>query len=140
MPDKRAWTTQWRGDSYTVASFPYVRYVNVWFSGTDDYDGCITNNDTFGDFFANQWCGPTAVKGWPFWENYSDTVDDNGTQLNLVCGKEVIIGAAAAGAGFAVASIWTGPGAVAAAGIGAASGATEELIRCGLNHLWDKVF
>lgn len=134
------WTTNWRGNSYTVDGFPYGRYVDVWERGTTDYGGCTANMRDFQNLFAYSWCEDGNTPDWSYWQLFADTVDNPGTQTELVCAKEIVVGASTGATAGAIASIWTGPGAAAAAGIGGISGGGAGLVGCAVDHLWDKVF
>jgi hypothetical protein len=137
---KRTWTTSWRGDVYTVDSFPYKRFSNSTFAGDDVSDG----DSCFFDIraragYAYNWCtGQTIPAAFsPFWEGYIDETNDPGPSTTIPCSKEVVIGLSGGAATGAVASIWTGPGVAAGAGIGGVSTGTGALVGCAVGHLGD---
>jgi hypothetical protein len=134
------WRTDWRGNSYTIDTFPYARYISVWENGTSDYQSCMANKSTYENLYAYSWCKDTGAKDWTFWANFAQSVDNDGSQLNMVCAKEIVVGAAGGATAGAIASIWTGPGTAAAAGIGGLAGGGGGLVGCAVDHLWDKVF
>jgi hypothetical protein len=137
---KRAWTTSWRGDAYTVDSFPYKRFSNSSFAG----DGASDGDACFFDIraragYAYNWCTGQAIPEAfsPFWEGYIDETNDHGPSTSIPCSKEVVIGLTAGATAGAVASIWTGPGVAAGAGIGGASAGAGALAGCAVGHLGD---
>jgi hypothetical protein len=137
---KRAWTTSWRGNDYTVESFPYKRFSNSSFSGDEasDGDACFFDIRARAGYAYN-WCTGQAVPEAfsPFWEGYIDETNDPGPSTSIPCGKEVVLGLTGGATAGAVASIWTGPGVAAGAGIGGVSTGAGALASCAVGHLGD---
>jgi hypothetical protein len=138
---RRAFTTGFRGNTYTVANFPYITYTNKVFHGDPDsgYNACWLPG-TRTDGFAYQWCLRINIpQSWSYWGDFVDESDNAGSSMRLPCGKEVVLGAVGGATTGGVASIWTGPGAAAGAGIGGASGGAGGLAVCAVGHLGDLV-
>ena len=137
---KRVWTTGFRGQTYTINTFPYGDYVDKIMHGDSEsgFNACwIAGRQVVGEFMYNMCLQGNIPQTWTYWQNWADAADDPGSSASLPCAKEVVIGAASGSATGAIASIWSGPGMAAGAGIGGVSVGGGALVGCAVGHLGD---
>lgn len=134
------WKTTWRGKTYTLNTFPYVRYVNQIFAGTDHSSTCWGRSSAYAAY-AYSWCDAhRAPTGWEnYWKAYYNWVEQPHPQTDMVCQKEIVVGTTTGAITGAFASIWTGPGIGLGALIGGGGGAAGGLVGCATNTLGQAV-
>lgn len=122
------WHTSWRGNSYTVDSFPIVKYVGQLYNNPNSADSnCYAQRYTV--TYAYGWCGPANVpEGWDnYWGAVAAGLEAYGSAIKINCGWEVIVGTAI---GFGT-GVFTGPG----VGVSTLIGGTGAFVTCAGNQL-----
>jgi hypothetical protein len=137
----KAWTTDWRGNTYTLDSFPYKIWTDQFFSGCDGQYamGTCFGSQSFQTCFddvpntTNGWayleCGRTSLPdGWDgYWKGYAQWLEQGGPQGDTVCQREIFEGFVAGALG-----LFAGPLAAGLAFVGAGP------VQCAVKILEDK--
>lgn len=146
VPPGKVWTTNWRGESYTLASFPVKRYVRDALEGNggDNYGACWVGNRASTDgatmmsdfYWAMQYCRALAVPpGWDsYWQPVVEKLNEPGGG-RFDCNKEVVLGATGGGVTSGLMGLVFGPGAVPARAMGAIAGGTGAGATCIVDNL-----
>jgi hypothetical protein len=151
--DKSTWTAEWRGTSYAIADFPYVRYVNLTFAQDDGSCWMPASDADWQEWYAYNYCSSKTVpNNKEYWgvnvdangKDLYDWLNKDGGQLHFACDREILLGTAGGVSGGALGglAIFGGPGAVLGAlGGGVTAGTATAVVCLGnkiLNQLgWD---
>ena len=118
------WHTMWRGNSYTVDSFPYVDYVGKTFNA--GYPNCYYSRSP--GVYAYNYCkASNTPQEAAYWKSVASYLEQPRGQMMTFCEKEVLLATGAAGIG----AFWTGPGVLA----GLLAGMTGSAFICYGNQL-----
>jgi hypothetical protein len=142
VASKRVWTTVWRGNTYTVDSFPYVVWVNTMFQGNDSdgYQACFDDVGNTTNGWAYLECDNSSVPdGWDqYWKGYYNWVNNPGAQGDTVCQREIFVGMTSGAVTGGIGGALTGPGAAVGTLAGTLAGIGGGLTACAANALADQ--
>jgi hypothetical protein len=136
--NKATWTAEWRGTRYSIAGFPYVRYVNLTFAQDDGSCWMPASEADWQDWYAYNYCTsstvPTNKQYWgvnvdAYGPDLYNWLNKDGGQLHFACDRELLLGVVG-GSVTAGLTLYTGPGAVIGALRLGAGAAIVDAVKC----------